>query len=157
MLRPPLSTAGTFMSSHRIHLKGPWDYLLSTSSTNGPAEETKHGTARMPQSWADLFGNVSGTAEFRRKFHRPTNLESHERVMLVFTELRGIGRVLLNNLPIGQFDASGELVEFEITTALKPFNEIAVEMQFVPEREPNLPGGLFGPVALEIRSEEFTQ
>ena len=107
----------------------------------------------MPQAWGTLFGEVSGTAQFRRKFHRPTNLESHERVMLVLTEVRGSGHVHLNDLPIGSFDASGGAVEFDITNSMKPFSEIAVEITFDPRPEPDLPGGMFGAVALEIRTE----
>lgn len=107
----------------------------------------------MPQSWQATFGDTGGTAEFRRKFHRPTNLEPHEQVLLVLTEVRGSGRLLLNELPLGSINSSGESVEFDISRLLNPFNEVAIELTFDPRTNPSLPGGLFGAVALEIRSE----
>ena len=105
----------------------------------------------MPQEWRVLFGEIPGTAQFRRKFHRPTNLEPHERVILVFTEVRGTGSVQLNEWPVGEFTGNGKSVEFEITSLMKPFNELSVEVTFDPATQPSLSGGLYGAVALEIR------
>ncbi len=107
----------------------------------------------MPREWQAIFGLAGGTVQFRRKFHRPTNLEPHERVMIVFTESRGTGEVGLNGLSVGQFAAVGDAVEFEISTLMKPFNELSVEITFDPNLDPAISGGLFGVVALEIRSE----
>lgn len=142
------------MRSHRIHLKGLWEYVISPPAGSTIAGGSEAGTVRMPQAWREIFGDVCGTAQFRRKFHRPTNLESHEHVVLVFTEIRGSGQVLLNGQHVGQFNAAGDAVEIEITSLLKPFNEIAVEISFDPQFEPGAPGGLSGAVALEIRTED---
>jgi len=141
------------MASHRIHLRGPWDFVWRPAGGTDSETGSKSGTVTMPQEWRTLFGDVSGTALFRRRFHRPTNLELHERVMLVFTEIRGSGHVQLNGLSIGEFSAAGELVEFEISTAMKPFNEVAIDIGFDPVKEQGVPGGLFGVAALEIRTE----
>ncbi len=105
----------------------------------------------MPQEWRALFGEASGTAEFRRGFHRPTNLDPHERVVIIFTEVRGTGHVQLNESPLGPFVASGAPVELEITTLLKPFNLLIVEISFDPTISLGLPGGIFGVAAIEIR------
>lgn len=106
----------------------------------------------MPKDWRAVFGEVSGRARFRRKFHRPTNLEPHESVFVVLTEVRGEGRVRLNDLSIGSFDSKGESAEFEISSSMKSFNELDVEITFDPTSEEDTSGGLFGVVALEIRS-----
>ena len=124
------------MASHRINLRGPWDFTWQQDSAD-PADQpavSKAGTATMPREWTALFGDVAGTAQFRRKFHRPTNLDPHERVLIVFTELRGTGNVRLNESPLGEFNADGGLVDFEITTAMKPFNELIVDVSFDPSR-----------------------
>ena len=105
----------------------------------------------MPQDWQSLFGDRPGAAQFRRKFHRPTNLEPHERVVLVFAEIRGTGSVRLNDEPVGNFASAGLPVEFEITAKLNAFNVLTVEIAFDPEAESIHPGGISGPVALEIR------
>lgn len=107
----------------------------------------------MPREWRTLFNDRAGTATFRRKFHRPTNLDPHERVLIVFTEVAGSGRVSINGDHVGEFTGHGELVEFEITALLRPFNELAVELKFDPHLESNQKGGLFGVTALEIRNE----
>ena len=140
------------MPSHRIQLKGPWDFDWRACPDEPSEAIAKSGTVTMPQEWRTLFGEASGTAQFRRKFHRPTNLEPHERIMLVLTEVRGSGGVRLNDVPVGHFVGSGGLVEFEISTLMKPVNEVAVDIKYDPVTEPGLSGGLFGAVALEIRS-----
>ena len=118
--------------------------------TGRPA--STEGTVTMPQDWRALFGDVSGNVEFRRKFHRPTNLDSHERVFVVFTEIRGTGTVELNQTAVGQFSLTDPTVEIDVTNLLASFNLLSVQLEFDPGREPNVEGGLYGPVALDIRS-----
>jgi beta-galactosidase/beta-glucuronidase len=139
------------MASHRINLRGPWDYDWRETGGDTDAALLKSGTASMPQPWDGLFGVRQGTAVFRRKFHRPTNLEAHEQVILVFTEVRGRGQAVLNQQTLGEFNGAGQTVEFEISKFMEAFNELTVEISFNPQREPSSPGGLFGVVALEIR------
>lgn len=142
------------MPSHRINLKGPWDFEWLTPVIDTPNPDfPKSGTVSMPRDWQSIFGPNAGTVEFRRKFHRPTNLEPHERVMLVLTEVRGGGEVQLNEKFVGEFRSSSELVEFEIGPLLQPFNVLAIKITFDPQEQHGLPGGLFAPVALEIRAE----
>jgi len=132
------------MTTHRINLRGPWDYQFDGNLS---------GTEAMPREWRALFGDRAGTATFRRKFHRPTNLDPHERVLIVFTEVGGSGRVSINGKQVDEFSAEGELVEIEITAFLKPFNELAVELKFDPHFDAHQRGGLYGVTALEIRSD----
>jgi hypothetical protein len=141
------------MSSHRIHLKGPWDYSWQGEADARPETFAPTGTVAMPRDWRSIFGQNPGTAQFRRKFHRPTNLDPHEHVMLVLTEVRGRGSVRLNEKEVGVITGTGNLVEFEITASMKPFNELVIDLNFDPQIEPLLAGGLYGAVALDIRSD----
>ncbi len=108
----------------------------------------------MPRDWQSIFGDRSGTAEFRRKFHRPTNVESHETVVLVFTGIRGQFEVWLNRDLLVEFISIGDTVEFDVTSRLKEFNELSVEITFDPQSEKDVFGGLYGAVALDIRWDE---
>ena len=143
------------MPSHRIHLKGPWDFAWQKGVLEGSGEFAVSGSVSMPREWNAIFGQSSGVAQFRRKFHRPTNLDPHERVMLVMTEVRGTGAIQLNQHQLGQFEGTGNAVEFEITTLMDSFNEVAVELQFDPRSDPGVAGGLYGAVALDIHSDEI--
>lgn len=107
----------------------------------------------MPQDWRSLFGDCPGTAIFRRKFHKPTNLDPQERVELVFAQVRGKGQVSLNQSPLGSFESAGESIQFEITQALRSFNELLVQIEFDPTSAAGCPGGLYDVVRLEIHSE----
>ena len=139
------------MASHRINLKGPWDYTWWATEDSGCEVFERTGSVSMPREWQSIFGDHSGQARFQRKFHRPTNLEPHERVMLILTEVRGQGSVQLNDIDLGEFTGTGQLVEFEITDSMKPFNELVIDIQYDPSQEPSQAGGLYGAVVLEIR------
>jgi len=108
----------------------------------------------LPASWQTLFGAESGRAEFGRKFNQPTNLESHEHVWVVFDGIRGEATVRINRQPLGQIAPTAATAEFEITRHLVLHNELVVDLSFVPDADPAQPGGLWGPVALEIRFDE---
>lgn len=142
------------MPSHRINLRGPWDYSWRPSASNDADRDAPlTGTVTMPQDWQSLFGVVAGKAVFRRRFHCPTNLDANERVYLVATEIRGAGVVKLNEETLGRFDESDQSVTVEVTNRLNSFNHLCVEIEFDPRGESNLRAGLYGVVALEIRSE----
>ena len=141
------------MKSHRIQLKGPWDYEWKSANIDGSEPVSRSGTVTMPRDWQSIFGDRSGTAEFRRKFHRPSNLESHETVILNFTEIRGLVAVWLNRHQLDEIVRTGPAVEVDVTSRLNEFNELRVEVAFDPRSEPNVSGGLYGPVALDIRWE----
>lgn len=131
-----------------MHLKGPWEVLAAPGSE--PFPETR--TVTMPQSWRMLFGSQTGTVRFRRAFHRPTNLDPHETVWIVLTQVGGTGQLWLNDQPCGTFDpATASPPRFEITPHLKPRNHLTVEVTFDPGST-NADGGLYGAVALEIVS-----
>ncbi len=132
------------MPTHRIQLKGPWD-VRRLDQDKPPTR------VFMPASWVAIFGEESGRAEFRRKFNQPTNLESHEQVWVVFDGVGGEGLFRINGQIIGPISAP--TAEFEITRQLSLHNELIVELAVFVDRASDPQSGLWGLVALEIRSE----
>ena len=140
------------MPVHRIRLLGPWEFAWE-SSAGDEAPPVLEGTTAMPCDWHSLFGPVVGLATFRRRFHRPSNLELHEQVWLICTGVRGSGSVSLNDEQLSEFSSDGEAVECEVTSRLQPFNVVSIRLSAGSIEEPQRPRGLFEPVVLEIRSE----
>lgn len=137
------------MATHRMHLKGPWEVRLLE-----PNELARR--VFMPMDWQSIFGELRGRAEFRRKFNPPTNLETHEHVWVVFDGICGDATIRLNGQWLGEVSHQVTSVEFEMTEHLRMHNELVVELAFttdieLADGEFGQPGGLFAPVALEIR------
>ena len=147
------------MHVHRIHLKGPWEVEWLGPAESPPAAATSSGIAaanrenraRMPAAWQSLFGDAAGIARFRRRFNRPTNLDADERVFLVFDGLAGRASLSLNGDALGSVEAAACPAEFDVTPRLAARNTLTVEVVFDPAHHPGRPGGLWAPVALEIR------
>ena len=140
------------MPVHRIRLMGPWEFAWE-GSAGGETPLVNEGTTAMPCDWHSLFGSVVGTATFRRRFHRPSNLEPHERVWLICTGVRGCGTISLNDEQLSEFASDGEAVECEVTSRLQPSNVVSIRLSAGAIEEHQPPRGLFQPVVLEIRSE----
>ena len=115
------------------------------------------GQVKMPCKWKSLFGDVAGNVRFRRRFHKPTNLEQHEQVYLVLEEVKGRVQISLNGSVLGTAENPDETIDFEITESLKPFNELSVEIEFDPAsasfNEGSTPETLWEWVAIEIRCQ----
>jgi beta-galactosidase/beta-glucuronidase len=147
---------------HRMNLKGPWDYewldgphALGESSTADKAEAENdfllaHSRVRMPSSIEDAWGAVTGQIRFRRRFQKPTNLESHERVHIAFDGLGGSAAVLLNDEPLVELQEVDSPETFDVTDRLGQSNVLSVELTWQPGESSKKSGGLWGPVALEI-------
>lgn len=127
---------------------------MHVATADAASEVIKAGTTNMPREWREIFADANGTAVFRRKFHRPTNLSADERVVMVCTEVRGCGRATLNDHPLGEFNADGNAVEFDVTGRLNSFNEFAIEVSFDPRQSESRAGGPYGVVAIEICSAD---
>ena len=140
------------MPVHRIRLLGPWEFAWE-GSAGGKTPRVAEGTTAMPCDWHSLFGPVAGTATFRRRFHRPSNLEPQEQVWLICTGVRGSGSVSLNDEFLSEFSSDGEAVECEVTSHLQPFNVVSIRLTVSTLEAPQHLGGLFEPVILEIRNE----
>ena len=129
---------------HRIRLKGPWDVRLRQ---DGAIDEYRRES--MPQDWRQLFGNVAGTADFRRNFHDPTGLESDERVVIYLPS--GIGDVSEFKMNGQSFSPTIDSSQrYDVTELLAGFNMIEFALTFDPHAEPDIPGGLWETVFVEI-------
>jgi len=108
---------------HTIRLRGPWDFV--------PQEDPP------------------GTTRCTRHFHKPTGLDSGERVWLVIEGLAGTAQVSVNDTALAQ--ASGmSLIRFDLTTLLRPHNELIIDIACPPNSDlVRFPGE----VRLEIESE----
>lgn len=150
------------MQPHRMHLRGPWQFewlsarpgAVDADLAQESPSTSASGRVKMPATWQSLFGRVSGRARFRRRFHRPTNLDANERVWIVFDGIGGSGHVLINGERLGQFDDGQSSLEFDVTGRLSASNELVVEIEHNADVADAPPGGLWGPVAIEIRSDE---
>lgn len=136
------------MTVHRINLKGPWEYEWVEGVL--AADVTNTGRVKMPADWQAFFGPVAGTVRFRRRFHRPTNLDADERVWIAFGGVGGTGTVDMNGTRLGAIESSLEPQRFDVTSLLQPNCELFVELRFIPDEQPSQPGGLYAPVAIEI-------
>ena len=109
------------MTTHRIKLRGPWKYAALTT-----ASEATEATGRitLPADLASFFQGFSGLVRFQRSFHQPANLDPHERVFLVISQLCSDAVVRCNDRILNS-ETTGE---YEVTELLKPFNEVAIDL-----------------------------
>jgi hypothetical protein len=138
------------VSVHRIRLIGPWEFAWRTSTGDGAELDGKaaSGTIKMPCDWQSIFGSRGGKVAFSRRFHRPTNLEPHERVLIVLTGVGGSGTIRLNGDSLLEF-SDADSVEADVTNKLEAFNLLEIEVEHQPIA--GKLGGLHSPVVLEIR------
>lgn len=173
---------------HRIRLRGPWDCkpLYSTilhpdgwiAAVDGPVPPPCK--MAMPCRWAEGgLGPFNGRVRFRRRFHKPRQVDAHERLWLTFAGADYFAEVSLNGEPLGEHEGAFDPFEFDITSLIRPANELVVEVD-LPEARwdglenrptpqgrqrmirgsaacPPASGGLWGTVALEVRREAFLQ
>lgn len=137
------------MNVHRIRLKGPWDYewLQGAPINDAPAS----GRIHMPSDWQEAFGNASGVVKFTRHFQRPTNLDVDERVFLVFEGIGGAGEISLNGERLTRSTESVWESAVDVTAQLQLRNQIVACLDFDPQGTPDIPGGLWKSVVIEIR------
>jgi hypothetical protein len=105
----------------------------------------------MPGDWSGLLGaHFRGTVRLIRRFNRPTGLTEKERVWLVIEDVHPSASVTLNAVLLGQIPpavVSAGPHRFEITSNLRPRNELTIEIATTAD-DPH-PGRL-GLVTLEI-------
>lgn len=118
------------MYPHPIRLRGRWDFEVLSE----PA-------------------SACGRYRYRRTFHRPSNLDPHERLWLV---CEGRGTLFCNGRLLGEAPN-----EFEITPLLAAQNEVRLEVELGGSGEPSQTGchsargTSMGEVRLEVRERQF--
>jgi hypothetical protein len=136
------------MATHRMHLKGPWKFEWLTEHSESSVPKT--GRVKMPVDWVTAFGMTTGSVRFRRRFHKPTNLDPDETVWIVLDGVGGAGPVSVNGTILGVVHSAEEPQKFDMTPLLQQASELIIELEFHPSAENSNLGGLFAPVAIEI-------
>jgi hypothetical protein len=121
---------------YRIRLRGPWEVVPHAAGA-APGRMTIPGTLR-DGGWPGYVGPVS----FYRRFGKPTNLGTTDRVRLAFERVTGSAEVFLNGVRLGSPVGSGA---FEVTERLRERNELEVRVRAADDT-----GGIVGDVYVEI-------
>lgn len=121
---------------HRIRLRGPWEVRPHVPGI-AAGRMVVPGTLR-DGGWAGYAGPVS----FYRRFGRPSNLGTTDRVRLAFERVTGSADVYLNGERLGRLDGSGA---FDVTDQLRERNELEVVVQATDDG-----CGIVGDVVVEI-------
>src|SRR5262245_2345393 len=134
------------MYPYRMRLRGPWECEpVARFDTTFPLPPPCRVT--MPARWHQSgLGPFAGRVRCRRRFGSPSRIAAHERAWLVFEGADDCAAVWLNGAFLGRREKAREPFDFEITSLLKPRNELLVEIESRAET-----GGLWGDVALEIQ------
>jgi hypothetical protein len=142
-----------------MNLKGPWFYewlegpepadafLARCADRDSPQMSTSR--VRMPASWLDAFGPVTGTVMLRRRFGQPSNLEPHERVHVALDEAVGDVEISVNGEAVASIAGSIEPLTFDVTDRLNASNELALKLRY-DGRQPEHEERLLVSVAIEI-------
>ncbi len=104
----------------------------------------------MPASWQDLFGDRAGTALFRRRFNRPSNLGPEQRVRIVLSRVQCDVTLRVNGDPVAITTGPAEEIVGDVTDQLREFNLLEVELCCDQISDSDGPVGLWRPVVLEI-------
>src|SRR4051812_43546829 len=100
------------MAAHRIELRGPWDVEAVDGLSKLPSR------VQLPTTWVGAFTDFSGPVRLRRRFHRPTNLQSADLVRLVCVAPGQRGALTMNGQPLGTFEAHPGESTFEVAGLL---------------------------------------
>lgn len=91
------------MNAHRIRLRRPWQREVAEQAVR-----------------------------WRRRFHRPTGLQSHQRVLLVVEGLAAEGRATLNGRELGPLASDASPCRFDVSQRLEANNELVLELDVSP-------------------------
>jgi hypothetical protein len=92
------------------------------------------------------WAGYSGTVSFYRRFGKPSNLGTADRVRLAFDRVTGAAEVSLNGEPLGPLSESGT---FDVTDRLYERNALEVVVEATDDG-----CGIVGDVAVEILASE---
>jgi hypothetical protein len=129
------------MYPHRIRLRGPWEYeVLDVPGGGAPSA----GRVTMPcLRWEGPMGHV----RLRRRFGYPGQVDSYERVWVVFDGLASSVQLSVNGTDLGMHSVTAEV---DVTQLLGARNELTLE---IPDMAPGK--GLWDEAALEVRCTAY--
>lgn len=114
---------------HRIRLRGPWEFAPLGAETAATLEIPAQGRIHFPGSWQELNAAPGTRWLLRRRFSRPANLDSDERVRLVCERLAAEVLVRLNGQTLDDVhDDSDAGRMWDITTRLNLRNSLEIEI-----------------------------
>ena len=117
---------------HVIRLRGPWQYEVPARTRRRPDGTTESipdrlpppGTISPPYDGGQFLGvDFFGRVLFRRRFGKPTGLDSGERVFLVVQSVDAFGTVELNGNRLGAIPGRGGDFRLDVTDELEPQND----------------------------------
>jgi beta-mannosidase len=150
------------MYPHRIRLHGPWDFEPLTrtgvhadgtiDALPGPIPAT--GRMKIPAVWLGTpLAGFRGKVRWRRRFHAPRTLESHEQLWIVFDGVDYFANVSLNGTPLGTHQGYFDPFAFHLESLVRPNNELIVQVDCPAELDPASPWMMRG--ALQARAPDF--
>ena len=137
---------------HEMRLKGPWEYCWESPDVT----ETQLGCAlsgrvKVPVTWSECFGEQAGIVVWSRRFQKPTNLDTTERVMIAAPQLAGVIEVRLNGTSLPHDEQPQIGFRYDVTELLEPSNMLELSME-CPSEEQTESLGMTEPAVIEIWS-----
>lgn len=138
------------MYPHRIRLRGPWDYEpLVRLPADAALPLPPSGRMTVPCRWAKGgLPGFAGRVRFRRRFGFPGQIDAHERVWLTVAGVEASADVAVNGVSLSR-DVGGQPFECDVTTLLRPRNELVMDI------DGGVNGGIWGEIALEVRCTAY--
>jgi hypothetical protein len=118
---------------HSIRLRGPWEFSIPNTQIGGrvefPCTWFELLTAAMNAGRSALLSEEKASLTLKRRFHRPTGLESGDRVWLDMVSLSPSIRAELNGTPLALIEQSAGFWRAEIVDQLAGRNELTIDLE----------------------------
>ena len=153
---------------HVIRLRGPWHFEVlpdtdrDAKALGGSEPATSRavsldprpaGSAPLPHDWTTgVECGDEGRICWRRRFSCPSSLDPGEAVWLCIAGRGATLAIALNGESLGTIAGTEAAREFDVTSRMKPRNELAIEVVELPDSPaPPPPRKAEANVRLEIR------
>ena len=146
-------------SPHIIRLHGPWQYeplALTQRGSSGesvdlPGDLPRGGTVTIPADWSETLGSdFCGRVLYKRRFGRPSNVGTDERIDLLLHGVNGLATIMLNGSLLRDMTIDEAACRIEVTSLLLPRNELQIEVNLPRGSHADTVGGIVGEVQLAI-------
>lgn len=117
---------------YAIRLQGPWRY--EWYAPDDPDAVSKSGTMRLPDPAARFEMRTCTSLRLKRRFHRPTNLDADERVMVLLPGGCRPSSVEVNGQEVEFPKIVGDRPAADVTGQLRESNELVLSFA-APSKE----------------------